>query len=89
MLHLFAGKGHLPVFSAPEESCAVLRGFVRDRVAPNGAKQPPPALLNAVRHRRAQGWAKRWQPRGARAQAGSPAARRSRGRTRINVPRLT
>lgn len=40
MLHLFAGKGHLPVFSAPEEFCAVLRGFVRDRVEPGGAKQP-------------------------------------------------
>jgi pimeloyl-ACP methyl ester carboxylesterase len=40
-LHLFAGKGHMPVFSAPEEFCTVLRGFLRDRVVSNDAKQAP------------------------------------------------
>jgi pimeloyl-ACP methyl ester carboxylesterase len=27
-LHCFAGKGHLPIFTAPDEFCAVLRDFV-------------------------------------------------------------
>jgi hypothetical protein len=31
-LHLFEGTGQLPVFSAPDDSGGVLRGFLNDAV---------------------------------------------------------
>jgi pimeloyl-ACP methyl ester carboxylesterase len=40
MIHLFEGKGHLPVFSAPDEFCRVLREFVKTGVRSGVASKP-------------------------------------------------
>jgi class 3 adenylate cyclase/pimeloyl-ACP methyl ester carboxylesterase len=42
-LHAFDGKGHLPIFTATNEFCEVVRGFVRDigRLAPHKSTCSP------------------------------------------------